>query len=321
MSKKQTSIVIALLSAIIVALAVFLFMPTMVHIDYSDLSGHKEYDVTTSNWTVGSMLKNMDNLGITSQDKVKPSKNSRIKRGMTVKIVKATEKEADIGGRKISLVLYPVTVRENLELNGVSWGEGDIVRPSLDTMTDDYTNIVVIDKEVKTKDVTKTIRAGRKYVLDPNVDSGVVKEEKGKDGVQKYQYTTKYLNGKAGKTVKKLIEKQKPVETVNRLGTRDTGETGDVKIKNTFSAECSAYYSGENYKSSSGTISKFGTCAVDTTEIPLGTRLFVEGYGYALAVDTDNRLRGKQISLYMRSESEVSSWGNQTKKVYILETP
>lgn len=321
MSKKQTGILIALLSAIIVALAVFLFMPTTVHIDYTDLSGHKEYDVTTGKWTVGGLLKNMDNLEITSQDKVKPSKKSRIKRDMTITIVKATEKDADIAGRKISLVLYPVTVRENLELNGVTWGKGDIVRPSLDTMTDDYTNIVLIDKEVKTKDVTKTIKAGQKYILDPALDSGVVKEEKGKDGVEKYKYTTKYLNGKAGKTIKKLIKKEKPVEAVNRFGTRDTGESGETKIKDKFDAECSAYYSGNNYRNSSGTISKFGTCAVNTAEIPLGSRLFVEGYGYALAVDTDNRLRGKQISLYMRSETEAGAWGNQTKKVYILETP
>ena len=321
MSKKQTGILIALLSAIIVALAVFLFMPTTVHIDYSDLSGHKEYDVTTRSWTVGGMLKNMENLEINSQDKVKPSKKSRIKRGMTITIVKATEKDADIAGRKISLLLYPVTVRENLELNGITWGKGDIVRPSLDTMTDDYTNIVVIDREVKTKNVTKTIKAEKIYVLDPALDSGVVKEEKGKDGVKKYEYTTKYLNGKKGKTIKKLIKNEKPVKAVNRLGTRDTGESGDTKVRDTFSTECSAYYSGENHRNSSGTISKFGTCAVNTGEIPLGSRLFVEGYGYALAVDTDSDLRGKQISLYMRSETEVRAWGNQTKKVYILETP
>ena len=321
LTRKQTGIIIGLLAAIIIVVGVFLFMPTTVHIDYSDLSGHKEYDVSTHSWTVGSFIKEMDNIEISSLDSVKPSKGTRIKRGMTIKIVKATEKDALISGKKVSLVLYPVTVRENLERNGIIWGKGDIVRPSLDSMTDDYTNIEVIDKEVKTKDVTKKVKANQKYVLDPALESGVIKEEKGKDGVEEYTYTTKYLNGKAGKTIKKLVKKEKAVEAVSRLGTKGTGESGDVGVKETIEADCYAYYSGENYRNTSGSISKFGTCCVDTSVIPMGSKLFVEGYGYAVAVDSDSEIRGKEISLYMRSETECRAWGKQTKKIFILETP
>ena len=44
--------------------------------------------------------------------------------------------------------------------------------------------------------------------------------------------------------------------------------------------------SGIGYATATGALARYGVCAVDPRVIPLGTRLYVPGYGYAIAADT-----------------------------------
>ncbi|MBQ2764366.1 MAG: 3D domain-containing protein, partial [Firmicutes bacterium] len=53
--------------------------------------------------------------------------------------------------------------------------------------------------------------------------------------------------------------------------------------------------------------------------IPLGTRLYVEGYGYCIAEDTGGLIKGDRIDLFLGSEAECEAWGVQDVLVYILE--
>lgn len=59
--------------------------------------------------------------------------------------------------------------------------------------------------------------------------------------------------------------------------------------------------------------------AVDPNTIPLGTKLYVEGYGYAVAGDTGGAIKGKRIDLFMDSNTDAINWGRRTVKVKILD--
>jgi 3D (Asp-Asp-Asp) domain-containing protein/LysM repeat protein len=59
--------------------------------------------------------------------------------------------------------------------------------------------------------------------------------------------------------------------------------------------------------------------AVDPNVIPLGTKVYVEGYGEAIAGDTGGAIKGNKIDLYMPHHSDAVSWGRQTVNVTILE--
>jgi 3D (Asp-Asp-Asp) domain-containing protein len=73
--------------------------------------------------------------------------------------------------------------------------------------------------------------------------------------------------------------------------------------------------------SSRGTPLGRGIAAVDPKLIPLGTRLWVEGYGYALADDVGGAIKGKRIDLCHATLDEGNAYGRKKVKVWILESP
>ncbi len=59
--------------------------------------------------------------------------------------------------------------------------------------------------------------------------------------------------------------------------------------------------------------------AVDPSIIPLGTRVWVEGYGEAIAADIGGAIKGNIIDVFIPSHEEALEWGRKTVKVRILE--
>lgn len=66
-----------------------------------------------------------------------------------------------------------------------------------------------------------------------------------------------------------------------------------------------------------GTRARVGAIAVDPNVIPLGTDVYVEGYGHARAEDTGGNIKGQTVDLYMNSHSSCMRWGVRYKTVYV----
>jgi 3D (Asp-Asp-Asp) domain-containing protein len=62
-----------------------------------------------------------------------------------------------------------------------------------------------------------------------------------------------------------------------------------------------------------------GIVAVDPRVIPLGTKLYIPGYGPAIAGDTGGAIRGDRIDLGFNSLSDALRFGRRTVKVYELQ--
>ena len=60
-----------------------------------------------------------------------------------------------------------------------------------------------------------------------------------------------------------------------------------------------------------------GVVAVDPTVIPLGTRMFVPGYGKAVAADVGTAVKGNIIDLWMPSRAKALAWGRRTVTITI----
>lgn len=59
--------------------------------------------------------------------------------------------------------------------------------------------------------------------------------------------------------------------------------------------------------------------AVDPSVIPLGSRVYVEGYGYATAEDIGGAIKGNRIDVFVPTQSGALQWGRKTVKVTILD--
>jgi 3D (Asp-Asp-Asp) domain-containing protein len=60
-----------------------------------------------------------------------------------------------------------------------------------------------------------------------------------------------------------------------------------------------------------------GVIAVDPTVIPLGTRVFVPGYGPGVAADVGAAIKGNIIDLWMPSTAAARAWGRRTVTITI----
>lgn len=58
--------------------------------------------------------------------------------------------------------------------------------------------------------------------------------------------------------------------------------------------------------------------AVDPSVIPLGSRVYVEGYGEAIAGDTGGAIKGNKIDVFMPDNQDALNWGRKTVNVKIL---
>ena len=247
--------------------------------------------------------------------------DSYIQNGMTIRVKKAEKKKALIGGKKTEICMYPGSVGETLKYNDIELDEDDVIKPAVDHELGFDDQIKITRVKIVTEEKKETIEpkeAGA--VFDRSLASGTIARTEGKAGKAVYRYTYKYVNGKKKKTRKEFDHWiRKPTDIQLRFGTSVTGETGTVEFGETFIGNCTAYYFGKNAHGATGGHCHYGTCAVDPRVIPYGTKLYVEGYGTAVANDCGGAVKGHIIDLYMRSTKECFSWGRRNKKVYILK--
>jgi 3D (Asp-Asp-Asp) domain-containing protein len=59
--------------------------------------------------------------------------------------------------------------------------------------------------------------------------------------------------------------------------------------------------------------------AVDPNVIPLGTQVYVQGYGYAVAGDTGGAIKGNKIDIHVPTKEEAYNWGRRTVNITLLE--
>lgn len=58
--------------------------------------------------------------------------------------------------------------------------------------------------------------------------------------------------------------------------------------------------------------------AVDPNVIPLGSKVYVEGYGEAIAGDTGGAIKGNKIDIHVPTKKEAYNWGVRTVNITVL---
>jgi 3D (Asp-Asp-Asp) domain-containing protein len=238
----------------------------------------------------------------------------------------------ELGGKKLgTFVTTQTTVGSFLEERKITLSAWDEPNVSMNEAITSNMSIVVDKVEQRVKKEIKPIKFTTKEVKDKTLEKG--KKEvttKGKLGKEEYQVVALYKNGKLlikdGKPVltKTLVNKVAPVMEVVKLGTKEPEKEEEGKPASSVPSgqamtfESTAYTS-YGTKTATGTTPKKGTVAVDPKVIPLGTKLYIEGYGYGVAEDTGGRIKGHIIDVYFTNEADCVQWGRRNVKVHILK--
>ncbi len=114
---------------------------------------------------------------------------------------------------------------------------------------------------------------------------------------------------------------KKPINKIVLVGIKELNLKED-KILKVLEMESSGYTGGVGnvgYFTCTGHRVRRGVVAVDPNVIKLGTRLYVEGYGYAQALDVGSAIKGNKIDLYFETYQEAIKWGRKKVKVFILK--
>ena len=97
----------------------------------------------------------------------------------------------------------------------------------------------------------------------------------------------------------------------------DSGRSGQDSFQDssdTFESTCYC----ETGITASGLEAGAGRVAVDPLVIPLGTNLQIDGYGFAVAADTGELIKGKMIDVFLPACSACIQWGRRQVKVKIM---
>ena len=223
------------------------------------------------------------------------------------------------------------TVDEFLKSLGINIQEGDEVTPSSETLITDGLQIEFKTKEVKTEVEDRPMKYSTKVVETADMAYGETKvSQEGKNGLKTVTIQREYLGGElVNENVLDVVVKEEPVEEIVLKGTYKANSVTDVftgesyTYTKVYEMEATAYTisdDGWSNRTASGMTTFVGMVAVDPDVIPLGTKLYIEGYGIAIAGDTGGAIQGNIIDLFFNSSSECYEFGRKHGlKVYILE--
>jgi len=294
----------------------------------------KKIVVTTFKSTVKDLLEEKG-IKLKKEDVVTPSLDTSLKKGMKVTIKRAVPITICVGGKAKDIYTAASNVKEVLQQNSITLGPQDKVNMSLDTPVFKYMYIDVtkVTEKIVTQEVD--IPYQTETVKNDNMERGQVRVvQQGEVGKKQIVMKVIYKNGKevAKNIIKEKIIKN-PVNQIVHIGTlgiftTSRGETFRYREVRTMVA--TAYDSSEDSTgkkpgdpdygiTATGIKATRGVIAVDPRVIPLGTKLYVEGYGFGIAADTGGAIKGNKIDVYFPTREEVMRWGRRYVKVYILK--
>lgn len=114
------------------------------------------------------------------------------------------------------------------------------------------------------------------------------------------------------------------VSTVEEVPPENVVETpqGYVPYTQVMGMEATAYLPTDGSAegiTAMGIPATYGIVAVDPAIIPLGTRVYIPGYGEALAADTGGAIYGYKIDLCMEDYYQAMDFGRRTVTVFVLK--
>ncbi len=299
----------------------------------------EEISVMTYKSSVEDVLKK-NRIILGPKDIVEPQLKSKLKSGDTIRIEKAVNVELEIDGKTKAILTNADRIEEMFSEEGIQLSKEDKISPAKEEKIKNGLKIVVTRINTKIEKKIESIQFATEIRKNNSLKDGhkqVVQE--GTTGEKEVNIKVIYENGKevsravvAEKVIKNPSNK---IVAMGTLKTMNLSRGGDIAYAEKIRMKSTAYTSslkdtgkrpGDKYfgMTASGTRAKrnqegYSSVAVDPNVIPLGTKLYIDGYGYAIAEDVGGAIKGNKIDVYLDSDAECYRWGVRYVDVYVVK--
>lgn len=316
--QKMLPLFLALLTVLLVATG-FMFANKKVHIA---VDGTTIMISTLHSKPQDVLAQAGINLGVNDEYRLS---TAELRNGSTISVYRAVPVNVTYQGKTEVIITGKPTVGELAGSLGMDMGRVKLVPEGANAIEANMhiQAITLMEKEVE-RDVVERFPVIRQP--DSTLEKGVERVvEEGQDGIKTVVARIHYADGvevSAEQLSEKIKEAPKP--QVIHVGTRDVVDTsrGAMRFSRVATMEASAYLPTDGSAAgitATGVPARRGIVAVDPDVIPLGTRVFVQGYGLATAADVGGAIVGNRIDLCMEDSSEAWRFGRRAVKVYILD--
>jgi uncharacterized protein YabE (DUF348 family)/3D (Asp-Asp-Asp) domain-containing protein len=287
-------------------------------------------------------------INVTEHDKLLPGLNAKVGSDSNINIEKAFQVTLIDGVNEKKIWSTSTTVADFLNQQAIQMNELDRVEQRMEDVL--IPNAVI--QVVRIEKVTDVVEATTNFAVETRKDKDLLKGkekvvQEGKKGLIKRTYETISKNGKPAL---RILKSEKvvnlPTKKVIAVGTKvitasvsrgSTSSKGTVSTASTSNSSAAPSGGKEFYVSATAYTAHCNGCtgitatginlrsnpglkviAVDPSVIPLGSKVWVEGYGYAVAGDTGGAIKGMKIDLFMPNTDQAFGFGRKQVKVKVL---
>ena len=265
------------------------------------VDGIKEPEkVITYEGTVGDLLEEQQ-IDVRNTDEVSAPQESEVVQGMTVQIDRITKEQKT----RTQEVPFETEYRESSDLY---IGEEKVTQEGVN-------GVRTIVEEIVFKNGEET---GRSVISDTvttaPVNRVITKGTKEKPATVA-QTQPAPVQTPAQEPVQEPAAQEEPAPDANTV----TLPNGDVVHCSNVISGTSTAYTHTGSRTATGVWPSVGTISVDPKVIPLGSRLYVSGYGYGIAQDTGGAIKGNIVDVFFDTEQECINWGRRNVTIYVLD--
>ncbi len=254
------------------------------------------------------------------RDRIYPSLIEKLNDGMEIIIERPHEVDIFVDNKNMKAWTFNRITGDVLRENGIMLGDNDRTVPQANQPCEDSINVIRVRKEVIFEE--QPIAYKLETIKDETLYQGEQRIiQKGKTGLERFTYEAIFENdSEVDRTLIERLIIREPIKQIMALGSLKTvSRSGDtLKFKEMFEMKATGYTHTGNM-THTDTWPAHGTVAVDPKIIPLGTRLYIDGYGYATALDIGGAIKNNRIDLFFDTREEALIWGVRPVKVFVLE--